>query len=473
MFRKISGFVLCIILISMSLITTAYGQATRVNPTREELEEKIEEVAKRRGIPSVILKSIARVESVFQQYNPDGSVYTSRSGSIGLMQIYNKYGWFENDELKYNIDYNIEAGAEVLLMKWDQANEKLPTIGDMNPNILEHWYFALWAYNGWSNSNNPNMVPYRFSTWTKNDTYQDLIYMVAEKEYGQKITPIDLKLLPKDGLPQKNEHFNTPAEFHYGDITMYYEGDIVKADVKDSLRLRNEPSGYEIGRVEAGRALIVLEEPVLKDGYFWYRVKTEDDVLTGWVAGSWISKIGSVYVFDDISSSWAKDDIIKLHELGIVSGLQGSFYPQDSITRIEMSALLTKALNLDGSDFELGYEDSDQIPEWAVEYVKAVSKAGIFGESNSFGLDDYINREEFAIIISKILGYEEIEGELDYLDLEEISPEAISAVKNVRDKGIMEGAEGRFNPKESLTRAGASKVILKIIEVLKDSESTF
>ncbi|WP_069650393.1 S-layer homology domain-containing protein [Caloranaerobacter ferrireducens] len=472
MHKKLLGLVLSILFLFTFLVDYGYAQDARINPPREVLEKKIEEVAKRRGIPTVILKSIARVESVFQQYNPDGTVYTGRKGSIGLMQIYNKYGWFDTNRLKYDIDYNIEAGAEVLLMKWNMALNKLPRIGDMNPNILEHWYFALWAYNGWSKSNNPNMVPYKYPTWTKKYTYQQLIYLVAEKEYGQKITPIDPKLLPKNGLPDKNKHYDTPQPFHYGDIVMYKKGDIVKADVKTSLRIRKQPNGVEIGRVIGGTVLDVLEGPVLKEGYFWYRVKQRDGELEGWVVGNWIVKIGEKeeYPLKDIADCWAKDYILKLYDMGIVNGDSNKkYYPNKSITRQEMAILIARALKLEGEGYELNYADKDNIKDWAIDYVKAVSKAGYLDgfEDNTFRPDRYITREEAALMIARILGDENIEAELTYKDLAEINPQFISAVKVAGKYGIMLGkGDGTFKPKEPLTRSGAAKVIVKLLEVL-------
>ena len=53
--------------------------------------------------------------------------------------------------------------------------KQVSSVGNMDPNILENWYFALWAYNGWSQSNNP------VSPYAKKYTYQQLVYDVIEK----------------------------------------------------------------------------------------------------------------------------------------------------------------------------------------------------------------------------------------------------------------------------------------------------
>lgn len=475
MHKKIITFVLCVILLILNIFSTTYAAgSSRVNPSREELEKKIEEVARRRGIPSVILKSIARVESVFKQYNSDGSVYTGRNGSIGLMQINNRYGWFDTNKLKYDIEYNIEAGADVLLMKWDMANSQLPKIGDMNPNILEHWYFALWAYNGWAESNNPNMIPYKYRTWTKNHTYQQLIYMVAEKEYGQKITPIDPNLLPEKGLPSKDMHFETPQDYHYGDIVMYYKGDNVKVDT-NNLTLRNEPAGETIGSFNRGIELEILEEPVLRKGYFWYKVKEIQGDRTGWVARNWIVKIvRSEENSDkedspslvDVNDSEAKDYINMLHQWGIITGdKQGRFYPDRLVTREEMAVFFARALGLKDSKYELQFDDVKTISPWAAEYIKAISEAGIVGgfEDNTFRPNRYVTRQEVAVIIARILNEDMDKEILNFDDSGEISPWAREAVGLVCYKGLMEIKDGSFKPKEYMTRGDIAKVVYKLM----------
>src|SRR6056297_3907274 len=208
--KKILLYTIIITLI-ISNTVFVYGE---INPTREELEAMIEEVALKKGIPSVILKAIARTESVFEHYESDGSVKIGSSGSIGLMQIHNSRGTYDDSKLRNDIYYNIEAGANILLEKWDMsASGQIPIVGYMDPNILESWYMPLWAYNSYVESNNPNMIPYYFSTWVKYYTYQDLVlYKVIPEEYNQQVSIIDTSCLPQSGLPGKSLNIPYPDE---------------------------------------------------------------------------------------------------------------------------------------------------------------------------------------------------------------------------------------------------------------------
>lgn len=86
--KTITRKIIMIFILLLIFNTTVYAG---VNPSREEIEAIIDEVATKRGIPAIILKGIARVESVFKHFNSDGSPKICGT-SIGLMQINNVNG---------------------------------------------------------------------------------------------------------------------------------------------------------------------------------------------------------------------------------------------------------------------------------------------------------------------------------------------------------------------------------------------
>ncbi|HZJ83385.1 MAG TPA: transglycosylase SLT domain-containing protein, partial [Clostridia bacterium] len=248
--RIISILLICILIFGVIGIGFCEGR----NLSKKEVEEIIKKVAIKRGIPSVILKSIAKIESSFNQFNRDGRPLTSRGGHIGIMQISGRDGNYSLERLKRDPVYNIEAGADHLLGKWKTANEKMAQIGNMDPNILEHWYFALWAYNGLIDRNNPN---------ANTKTYQERVYEVAKKDYGVKITPVSRGSIPKRGWPKNNIKIDTPENHNKGDILKYSLDDKVKVDGKDFLVLYDKPRGKEIGRVKGNLTMTIIEGPAL------------------------------------------------------------------------------------------------------------------------------------------------------------------------------------------------------------------
>lgn len=281
------NIIISILLIFIMIFGTVYiAYCDDKNMSRKEVEKIIEEVATKRGIPSVILKSIAKAESTFAQFNGDGKPKTSRGGHIGIMQVSGREIGYNLEKLKEDPRYNIEAGADMLLRKWRTANDKMAQIGNMDPNILEHWYFALWGYNGLLDRNNPNIGK---------KTYQDKIYEIALKDYGQKITPIDKNLIPKKGYPKNNIKLPTPQKHHEGDVIKYKPEDKVKPDTmlkangKQPLVLYDKPYGKDIGIVGDNSIMTIVEGPVLNKGFYFYKVNIDEGSKTGWVYGNWIS----------------------------------------------------------------------------------------------------------------------------------------------------------------------------------------
>lgn len=489
--------------------TLAYAN---YNPPREEIEAMIDEVALKRAIPSVILKSIARVESVYKHFKPDGSPLTSGT-SIGLMQVNNKHYGYDSDKLKYDIKYNIEAGADVLLNKWSMSSyQNVSSVGNMDPNVLENWYFALWAYNGWATSNNPN-------TYAKRYTYQQLIYNIAEEEYGQTINNIDFSYLPSAGKPSRSLVVPTPTYTSNGNIVLYEVGDYVRTDgVRTEFQLRDAPAGKYIHELGVNQLGTITDGPVLQNGYYWYKVYV-DDSKEGWIERNWLLRTGDIehgrYVFEDISFHWARKVIMELYNEGVINEAT-SFNPDNIATKEEFLIFLSKVIdnneeylpdnneagkqekteeisdieenqitgkNKKTKDIEnetievveegLPFEDANEVHSWAVEYIEHVNELGILEDYESeLNPLEKLTRKEAANLIENIFGKKEEFKDLDiqsiFSDLNNLNDEEIEAVKTAYTNGIMSGkSSANFCPNDYLTRAEAAAVMAKIIDKLE------
>ncbi|HQO95155.1 MAG TPA: S-layer homology domain-containing protein [Sedimentibacter sp.] len=470
-----------------------------VNPSREELELMIERVAEKRAIPAILLKAIARVESCYEHYRADGSPKINGT-SIGLMQINNKNGGYDSERLKYDIMYNIEAGADVLLNKWAMSSYKeVASVGDMDPNVLENWYFALWAYNGWSQSNNPNI----YQSYTKKYTYQQLIYDVIEKEYGGKIHNIDFSYLPATGKPSRSLVVPTPMYTNGGNIIFYEKGDYVRTDgIRTKFHLRDAPAGRYIHDLSLNQLGIIEDGPVLKNGYYWYKVYIDDNT-EGWIERNFLLRTGDAeygrYVFEDISFHWARKIIMKLYGKNIV-GEAEYFNPDKYVSKEEFCILLNRALDYanvlndslgddeskDDKDKEKSsretettseedasaiLENIENINPWAVEYVENVYESGLIDDEDLVNLLDNLNRKEAALIIANLFEISEEFSSLDietvFTDISNLNEDEILAIKTVYTNGIMNGkGSGIFSPDANLTRAEAAVVMDKISEKL-------
>lgn len=267
------------------------------NPSREDIERLLEEVAVSKGIPPAILKAIAYTESNLRQFHKGKPLLSFDGVSWGIMQVTPAFHpELDEERVKYDIKYNIEAGAEILLSKWAYAYSKnpvIPVIGDGDPRVLENWYFAIWAYNGWKESNNPNMIPYKHSSWVQTEAYQEKVLRYAREEFNQEITSISPDVLPQRGLPSPQDIYHTPLPKHSYHFKLFPSGQIVISDSTSGIVLRND-NWQSIKTIKYGVELEVLDGPVLYNGYLRYKVKEvlngNLDGSIGWVALNWLKE---------------------------------------------------------------------------------------------------------------------------------------------------------------------------------------
>lgn len=276
------------------------------NPPEEEILQILEEVALDKCIPPVILKSIAYTESRLKQFDDNGEpLKPLYEESYGIMQInVGSSSGYDIEKIKYDIRYNIEVGADILLSKWGYAfasSSVIPKIGDGDPKIMENWYFAIWAYNGYSEINNPNMLPNE----VRSIAYQDLVIINAKEIFNQDITKIPTSSLPLTGKSEPSDQHTTPTPLHEVEFNNYIADDILihVEQNDDIITLRNKDNNWSrICSIYPNKALrLINSNPVLYDGYYRYKVQTldEDNVQIGWVAANWLKKMRKTDINND------------------------------------------------------------------------------------------------------------------------------------------------------------------------------
>ena len=227
-----AGFFLaaCSLLFSLLPVngaTAVYGAeavgAPGQNPPLDVINQKLETIARQKGIPPVLLKAIAYKESAWRQWDSAGNVVRGGNDphpALGIMQVasYNDADLATVERLKTDIDFNIATGADLLNEKWAMV----PRIGDGDRNKLENWYFALWAYNSWSDKNNPRTL----SQSGQGQAYQDKILAICAQPPDflprflppVAITRLPVELLPASGVPAPGSRWETPQPVHYGGL---------------------------------------------------------------------------------------------------------------------------------------------------------------------------------------------------------------------------------------------------------------
>jgi len=176
--------------------------------------------------------------------------------------------------------------------------------------------------------------------------------------------------------------------------------------------------------------------------------------------------------FSDIGGHWAERQIIQLFEDGYVNGYKdGTFKPNRSMTKAEFVHILAKVLKLNADDDRpLSFTDAEEIGSWARDGVAAAAHFGLIkGQSDgSFGPDERITREEMAVILARALDLriDELKSvSTDFVDDADISKWAKGAIAALKRKGFIQGTgNNRFNPHHFATRAEAASLLLKLKE---------
>lgn len=394
MLKKLLTLAITFALILNYQVVASYGAQ---NLSHEEVESIIEEVAQEKNIPAVILKAIAWKESNYRQFDESGNPFVSY-GNTGIMQVNKVHDHLDQDKLRNDIRYNIEAGADILLNIWNSSGRTVPTIGDMNNNVLENWYFALWGYNGWSSRNNPNV--------SGNNAYQEKIFNLIRNKYNQPVTSISKDLIPSSGLPDSSLSINTPEPYH--DISSDSDNDytVNRSDNKRSVfkDITDHPQRQYIEKL--------YKEKII-NGVGDNRFAPDETITREEMSKVILEAIEVKLVSEEVDakdwnkvSSWAKDYIATMYSEGIMLGDGDNIRPKDFLTREEALLILHRAVgNNEKSDIELTYLDAGQISSWSVESIKYFVESEVLSMNDEENLNpkEFVTRGEISEWIVKAM----------------------------------------------------------------------
>ena len=317
-----------------AITTQSSGGSTKVNEryknhSYQEISRILTEEAEKADIPAEVLKAIAFQESGWQQYwskgNTPVSWYSSKCDNwdgtnaklgydcigIGIMQVsdyrYLQEGQAKNNyvkRLKEDIRFNIEEGIKILQSKWNYSNLSntysngypyIPTVNDNDRDIIENWYFAVLAYNGLLERNNPITNPYSPMA------YQEDIFKNIRDYSLVDVTPFPTqKLFTQDStllnFGLENVKMNGPLHKSH----TFKSGETAYVNVND-LNLRSAPGGTILKKLNAGDKVTVtgnFKSNASNTSHFvWYPVQASNGTR-GYVAGSYLNQTDDVTSYE-------------------------------------------------------------------------------------------------------------------------------------------------------------------------------
>ncbi|HBH13453.1 MAG TPA: hypothetical protein DDX29_10130 [Clostridiales bacterium] len=353
---------------------------------------------------------------------------------------------YYNNEVPHVISFNSQGGTSVpavTIKNGDSINTSPITSKDG------------YTFNGWYiNSTGGSIVSFPYMP--SGDT---ILYAqwTAEEEPEEPATPaprpsvpeleIDTKSLP-DGIEGEAYEFEMKADGGVAPYSWSIEG------LPVGLSMSTE--GIIVGiSDESGNFSVKVE---MMDNRNYFRSRVYDLLITEKEAES---------IFEDTKDHWSGDYIQEVVSRNIINGYpDGTFRPENKITREEFASILVRALGLES---KTGLYFDDTLDRWSTDNIStAIYHAIIKGYSeNAFGPEDLITREQMAVMIARALELDEEFEETSLSDINEASPWSESSILSAVSKGLLDGyPDGTFRPKNNLSRAEAIKVIFKLLSHL-------
>lgn len=176
--------------------------------------------------------------------------------------------------------------------------------------------------------------------------------------------------------------------------------------------------------------------------------------------------------FSDVSDNdWFCSDVRTLAGMGVVNGYEdGTFKPEDNVTRAEFLKLLVSLLYGDSLFVTYDYMFEDVPPtEWYSTYIATAAVYGIIDLTEygtHFEPDSPITRREVAKLIVNALSVEAGSFETPYADTADHNIICLYGLGLMQGTPDPETGRRYFYPDTEITRAEMSAVILRIYKLM-------
>ncbi|WP_152396005.1 S-layer homology domain-containing protein [Paenibacillus guangzhouensis] len=181
--------------------------------------------------------------------------------------------------------------------------------------------------------------------------------------------------------------------------------------------------------------------------------------------------------FTDVSGTfWAQDEINSMAQLGLVKGYaDNTFKPNNTVTREEFAAIITRAFYLDLPDESKPETFVDVTKSrWSYTAVEASKEfiTGYYPPSGKAFFDPTgkATREDVAVALVKTMGYQPDELKdknilNQFYDEDDISPNMRTYVALAVEKKLINGYKtGTFKPAQAVTRAESAALLYRVIK---------
>ncbi|MEY9975650.1 S-layer homology domain-containing protein [Lysinibacillus sp. RC79] len=183
--------------------------------------------------------------------------------------------------------------------------------------------------------------------------------------------------------------------------------------------------------------------------------------------------------FTDTIGHWAESYIQLLYQGDIINGTSATtFNPNGQVTRGQLVSMIFRASALDvNEDYEspATYKDLANFP--GAKEVAILEEYGLIDIFDGVNFEPYkpVTREEMAFVTARYLegmdfDVSKVSKNNPFTDKNQMRQETVEAIGLLKQLGVIDGANGQFNPKGNLTRAQFSKILTLTLMLVGDDK---
>lgn len=174
--------------------------------------------------------------------------------------------------------------------------------------------------------------------------------------------------------------------------------------------------------------------------------------------------------FHDFPTDWSAAGLRSAVRNGLLNGSNGEIDGNGLLTRAQLAAIVNRAFGADKAADLSGFTDVRPDAWYHNDMAVSVAMGAFQGADGKLNPESPITREEAFAVLARAFGLDGDASALsDYTDGGSVSPWAKSAVSALIDSGFVNGANGRLNPRSSITRAEFAKVISGMASTFADN----
>lgn len=174
--------------------------------------------------------------------------------------------------------------------------------------------------------------------------------------------------------------------------------------------------------------------------------------------------------FHDFPTDWSAAGLRSAVQNGLLNGSNGEIDGNGLLTRAQLAAIVNRAFGADKAADLSGFTDVRPDAWYHNDMAVSVAMGAFQGANGKLNPESPITREEAFAVLARAFGLDGDASALsDYTDGGSVSPWAKSAVSALIDSGFVNGANGRLNPRSSITRAEFAKVISGMASTFADN----